>query len=71
MTNIELQTMEAVKRAAYAFTNKEIDWEQRRYELAKSAISGVAASDYSEELVAKFAVRYADAVIRELKSQHE
>lgn len=69
MTQIEMDVARSTIRA-----NKEIadhlsnvDWEQRRYELAKAAITGIATSDCSESFVAKMAVNYADAVIEELK----
>lgn len=35
MTQIELETMTAIKNAARKYTSHEIDWEQRRYEIAK------------------------------------
>ena len=38
MTNIELQTMNAVKDAAREYISREIDWEQRRYEIAKEML---------------------------------
>lgn len=55
-------------------TEKVIDWEQRRYEIAKE-ISGyvyndafVANDDYTPcELIARDAIKYADALINELK----
>ena len=51
-----------------------INWEQRRFELAKSAMQGIltnmtrgsAFSDY-EDRVATQAIQYADAVIAKLK----
>ena len=63
---------------------KEIDWEQRRYELVKSALNGMLAnSRYVETaynkaekekvevefIVAFNAARYADAVIEKLKEE--
>lgn len=38
MTNIELQTLNAVKAAAREYISREIDWEQRRYEIAKEML---------------------------------
>lgn len=54
-----------------------IDWEQRRYEIAKSAMIGVLASPIvdgidpnpSIECVAHHSVLLADALIEELKKQ--
>lgn len=53
---------------------KIIDWEQRRYELTKSAMQGIltnmtrgsAFSDY-EDRVAIQSIKYADAIIDKLK----
>lgn len=48
-----------------------IDWEQRRYELAKAAMQNLCGCErfwsYPEEDIAKYSVRYADALIEELK----
>ncbi|RGZ41151.1 hypothetical protein DW989_04620 [Bacteroides stercoris] len=60
-----------------------IDWEQRRYELAKAAMQGILSDEeevgyacseatYKDEVpkaVARFAVAYADALINELKGE--
>lgn len=56
---------------------KQIDWEQRRYDIAKSAMIGVLASPIvdgidpnpSIEYVAHHSVLLADALIKELKQQ--
>lgn len=58
--------------------SKAIDWEQRRYEIAKE-ISGyvyndafIANDDYTPcELIARDAIKYADALINELKKGGE
>lgn len=63
--------------------NKDIDWGQRRYEIAKSCINGVLGNDEMVDLaidaglkkncrdiptnVAEMAVAFADALIAELK----
>ena len=46
-----------------------IDWEQRRYEIAKNVLSGVAVNEIPGhyEQLAKIDVLYADALIAELK----
>lgn len=60
-----------------------IDWEQRRYELAKAAMQGILSDeeeigyacseatckDEVHKAVARFAVAYADALINELKGE--
>ena len=56
-------------------TSKTIDWEQRRYEIAKEMLSVIYYDDNPQEgedyltlqQAANEAVRYADALIRELK----
>ena len=56
-------------------TNKVIDWEQRRYEIAKEMLPVIYYDDKPQEgedyltlqQAAKEAVRYADALIEELK----
>ena len=80
MTQIEIDAARAAIRQSRAHdeTNEilralqGIDWEQRRYELAKAAMQGMLAeyaADY--ELVARHAVRYADALINELKKKEQ
>jgi hypothetical protein len=46
-----------------------IDWEQRRYELAKDIIKAVIAEDRGgdSDAIAKYAVNCADALIKRLK----
>lgn len=69
----------AVESIAYA--NNKIDWEQRRYEIAKSAMNGILSrnnnlpfntheKEVSEE-VARISVALADALIAELKKTNE
>ena len=51
-------------------SNKAIDWEQRRYEIAKHVLPRVFA--FSEpKYSAIYAVSYADALIKELKKGGE
>lgn len=52
----------------------QIDWEQRRYEIAKDVLNGMMSSlscPYDDQRVVdnltKLSVRYADALIQELK----
>lgn len=47
-------------------TNKAIDWEQRRYEIAKHVLPRVFAFG-EPKYSAIYAVSYADALIKELK----
>ena len=49
-----------------------IDWEQRRYELAKDIIKAVIADDRggNSDAIAKYAVNCADALIKRLKEEN-
>lgn len=59
-------------------THKTIDWEQRRYEIAKAAMVGRLASPVVEGIdpnpsmqdVCIWSVKFADALINELKKQN-
>lgn len=46
---------------------EEIDWEQRRYEIAKEVLPVFAELSETAEIMARAAVFYADALIAELK----
>ena len=50
--------------------SKAIDWEQRRYEIAKHILPRVFAFG-EHKYSAKYAVHYADALIKELKKGGE
>lgn len=68
ITQIEMRFFES----AISFFNrdKKIDWEQRRYEIAKDIVAARFGKDYGsfkDEDVAPFAVRMADDLIKELK----
>ena len=49
-----------------------IDWEQRRYELAKDIIKAVVADDCggNSDALVKYAVNCADALIKRLKEEN-
>lgn len=71
LTKIEMQYMDAVIQMNRRQRNNEVDWEQRRYELAKAAllVAPVLHHDREEmtaEHLAKYAVEIADAVVLEL-----
>lgn len=76
MTVIEQRTYESIQR----FINfkmkdvNQIDWEHRRYEIAKDTLNGMVSSlpqphdsQTTVEELAKLSVRYADVLIQELK----
>lgn len=72
MTQIELETMHAVKNAAreYVANSNYTDWEQRRYEIAKDYAIGLMLSQWfagEEEVACECAVKFADKLIDELK----
>lgn len=70
MTKIEMQYMDAVIQMNRRQREHEIDWEQRRYELAKSALWLAPMlkeeGPITPEVIAKHAVEIADAVVMEL-----
>ena len=80
LTKIEIQYMEAVigiHKEMRKANERGIDWEQRRYEIAKDTLQGILngftatkedIEDNSEPL-AKCAVYLADALIAELKKE--
>ena len=51
------------------FFSETIDWEQRRYELAKDIIKAVIADDCggNSDTIAKYSVNCANAIIKRLK----
>ena len=88
--------MMSIRTAAYKTTDgriipapafeypKMIDWDERRYEIAKEVLSNMAASEYTvqaaikfienkndsgyvRETLSKYAVAYADELIKQLK----
>lgn len=74
MTQLEQNFLEAATRFCRDHYTKddhnikEIDWEQRRYEIAKDVLS-ILVSDpnIADCEIPSEAVRYADALIKELK----
>ncbi len=58
-----------IKVSELNFFSENIDWEQRRYELAKDIIKAVVADDCggNSDAIAKYAVNCADALIKRLK----
>lgn len=58
-----------IKVSELDFFSETIDWEQRRYELAKDIIKAVVADDRggNSDAIVKYAVNCADALIKRLK----
>ncbi len=73
MTQIELEACAAIKgiRQELAQSNQinaQIDWEQRRYEIAKDMLCSLSgATSWNISAAVREAVEYADALINELK----
>ena len=55
--------------------NLVIDWEQRRYELAKSAMQGFCGNSHQQimdadsNMVAEWSIGFADSLIKKLKGE--
>ena len=74
MTQLEQTFLEAATRFCRDHYTKddhnikEIDWEQRRYEIAKDVLSTLVSDPILADCeIPSEAVRYADALIKELK----
>lgn len=74
MTQLEQNFLEAATRFCRDHYTKddhnikEIDWEQRRYEIAKDVLSTLVSDpNLADCEIPSAAVRYADALIKELK----
>lgn len=76
MENIEILTHLALQSIDRKMRDQnEVNWEQRRYEIAKEAMNGILAAPIVEGVdpnpnakdVARFSVKLADALIKELK----
>lgn len=71
MTNIEIDVARSTIRMNNAVTDhlQEIDWEQRRYEIAKEILPYCVEKSHSilAKVCASSAVAFADALIEELK----
>mgnify|MGYP007068187875 FL=1 len=82
MTQIEQNFFEAATKYCREHStdihyNKQIDWEQRRYEIARDMMSAFLSNStesvYSGTMAthAKLAVEFADALINELKKNEK
>ena len=72
MTNLEQTFLESATRYFREAQSKEINWEQRRYEIAKDALAALLSNPTIGGVYAsysKVAVDYADALIEELKKK--
>lgn len=49
--------------------NSAIDWEQRRYEIAKECVAALMINEITLEDAAKISVGQADALIKKLKGE--
>lgn len=74
MTNLEQTFLESATRYFRESQPKEIDWEQRRYEIAKDTVQALVQRAGVNPCVnqnitynVNLAVKYADALVEELK----
>lgn len=70
MTQIEIQAMESIKGIYREMKNaNEVNWEQRRYEIAKGAICAMLSNPHIQvqDWSIKTSVDIADMLIAELK----
>lgn len=75
MTNLEQTFLESATRCSRESQSKGIDWEQRRYEIAKDILAAwcsnsdraISLGMYDDKSAA--AVRYADTLIKALKKK--
>ena len=68
MTQIELETMTLAKTALRQYIRKdEIDWEQRRYEIARDIMCAAIASGKVYDTLIDDAIGNADELIKRLK----
>ena len=65
LTNLEVETLNAVKAAARKLASQDVDWEQRRYELVKELLPSIKR-DTPEEMV-NTAIEIADVAIERLR----
>ena len=71
MTNIELETLSAIKTAAKAYTANNIDWQQVYIQAAMAAMKGILASNNHFEVfdsnkaesLANASCKYADYLV--------
>lgn len=69
MTQLEMRDVDAIiARNRKVKESNQIDWEQRRYEIAKDILCA-AYCDCLPSKAVKDAVEYADALIKELKGE--
>lgn len=66
--SFRLHEVDLISESAEDYQKREIDWEQRRYEIAKEVLANIPVN-YPESLDTKVyvAVMRADALIKELK----
>ncbi|WP_290382798.1 hypothetical protein [uncultured Duncaniella sp.] len=82
MNNLEQQTLEAAGSFFRRAISKDIDWEQRRYELAKEAMCAMISNPaifqinpqagvlswHCQKPLAEMALETADAIIEQIKT---
>lgn len=74
---LRLHEVDLIPESAEDYQKREIDWEKRRYELAKEAMNGVLSTSIIEKFtpnpsfrdIAMFSVGLAEELINELKKE--
>lgn len=71
ITNIEMETLAMAKAAFKKYIDEEINWEQRRYEIAKDVFCNHMLDSQvpTTEAKVRIAVELADRLIEELKKK--
>lgn len=74
---LRLHEVDLIPESTEKYQKKEIDWEKRRYELAKEAMNGILSpsiiiansQQYSPKTVVRRSIRIADLMIEQLKKK--
>lgn len=72
---LRIHEVDLISESAEDYYQREINWEQRRYEIAKEAMKGILSAPVVEGVnpnpslteIARLSVRFADTLIKELK----
>lgn len=71
--DLELKTMARAALRKFLAENPPIDWEQRRYEIAKDVLGSFRANGatYGSKEDCRLAIVYADELIKQLKGDKQ
>ena len=70
LSQIEMENLHLQNQCARKYLGRDIDWEQRRYEIAKEVMAADVASGRNDTLAgcADYAISMADELIKQLKN---